>query len=79
MTKDIRICAAGKREIGFNEELRTPTIKLEATRRDWADERALYMDFDAPARKPVEAVFIPYYAWANRNEGEMLVWTDIDR
>jgi len=77
--KDIRICAAGKREIGWNEELGVPVIKLDATRRDWQDDGALYMDFDVPVRKSVEAVFIPYYAWANRDEGEMLIWTDIDR
>jgi len=77
--KDIRITAGGKREIGFNDELGVPVIRLDATRREWAEDGPLYMDFEAPARKTVEAVFIPYYAWANRDEGEMLVWTDIDR
>ena len=77
--KDIRICAAGKREIGWNEALNVPVIRLDATRREWPDDGALYIDYEAPARKPVEAVFIPYYAWANRDEGEMLIWTDIDR
>ena len=76
--KDIRICAAGKREIGFNKELDVPVINIEATRRVWPDDEPLYMELTVPERKPVTAVFVPYYAWANRDEGEMLVWTDID-
>jgi DUF1680 family protein len=27
-----------------------------------------------PAKLPGELTFIPYYAWANRGEGEMIVW-----
>ena len=77
--KDVRICAGGKREVGFNAELGVPVIKLDATRREWPESAPLYMEYEAPARRGVEAYFVPYYAWANRDEGEMLVWTDIDR
>lgn len=29
--------------------------------------------------KPAKMTFIPYYAWANRSEGQMRVWQDINR
>jgi DUF1680 family protein len=37
------------------------------------DGGALYGDCP-PRRTPAELTFIPYYAWANRGEGEMRVW-----
>ena len=38
------------------------------------DSRAdLYAD-QAPARQPITATAVPYYAWNNRGLGEMLVW-----
>ena len=76
--KDIRICAAGKRRIVQNKELDAPAIVLEATRREWSDDEQLYSELVVPARRKTDAYFIPFYAWANRDEGEMLVWTDID-
>ncbi len=35
---------------------------------------ALYGDYVPAQERPVELKFIPYYAWANRGEGEMRVW-----
>ena len=77
--KDVRICADGYRSITVNSELGVPAITIAATRREWPDSEPLYMDYEAPVRREVQAYFIPYFAWANRAEGEMLVWTDIDR
>ncbi|PWW01117.1 hypothetical protein DFQ01_1106 [Paenibacillus cellulosilyticus] len=52
-------------------------ITTEAVRGDTSDawqDGALYRK-DAEWRPtPVTATFIPYYAWANRGEGEMTVW-----
>ena len=76
--KDIRICAGGRRQVELNAELGAPAIRIPATRRNWPESAPLYMEYEAPARREVEAHFVPYYAWANRDEGEMLVWTDID-
>lgn len=76
--KDIRLCAGGRRSVEFNEELGAPAIRIQATRREWPENAPLYMEYEAPARREAEAYFVPYYAWANRDEGEMLVWTDID-
>ncbi|GIO29848.1 MULTISPECIES: glycoside hydrolase family 127 protein [Paenibacillus] len=35
---------------------------------------ALYSERELPDYRPAKAKFIPYYAWANRGEGEMRVW-----
>lgn len=37
-------------------------------------EGQLYRPADAEQYEPQELRFIPYYAWANRGEGEMRVW-----
>ena len=76
--KDIRLCAGGARSVELNEEMGVPAIRIPATRRIWPESAPLYMEYETPARREVEAYFVPYYAWANRDEGEMLVWTDID-
>jgi len=41
----------------------------------------LYQQYSAetPATRPVELKFIPYYAWANRSETAMQVWTAVLR
>ena len=49
--------------------LKAPGKRLLATARD-----ALYADWQAPAFEDATLTFIPYFAWANRGEGEMEVW-----
>jgi uncharacterized protein len=46
-----------------------------------ADRSSLYFSHNAPPRKsrPVQLTFIPYYAWANRAQTPMQVWTPITR
>ena len=34
----------------------------------------LYADYAPAEVRPVELRLIPYFAWANRGEGEMRVW-----
>jgi hypothetical protein len=42
-----------------------------------ADQKQLYRyDGEAPQRQPQPLVFIPYFCWANRGEGEMRVWIE---
>jgi len=77
--KDVRICTGAAPEIVENAELGVPAVVIPSTRREWPESAPLYMDFESPVRREVPAYFIPYYAWANREPGEMLVWTDIDR
>jgi len=44
-----------------------------------ADRSSLYFSHNAPPRKsrPVQLMFIPYYAWANRAQTPMQVWAPI--
>ena len=46
-----------------------------------SDRSGLYFSHNAPPRKsrPVQLTFIPYYAWANRAQTPMQVWTPIAR
>lgn len=51
------------------------TVRAEAEKlreEDWTN--GLYSPEAAPGTKPHPVKFIPYYAWANRGEGEMTVW-----
>ncbi|MCM1044943.1 MAG: glycoside hydrolase family 127 protein [Candidatus Gastranaerophilales bacterium] len=38
------------------------------------EEAALYQPYKPPVRRKTTLTLIPYYAWANRGEGEMRVW-----
>src|SRR6202158_4647778 len=44
-----------------------------------ANRSNLYFPHNAPARKsrPIQLTFIPYYAWANRAQTPMQVWTPV--
>ncbi|MBQ8545550.1 MAG: glycoside hydrolase family 127 protein [Clostridia bacterium] len=57
---------------GFNEELGVPTITLDAFIKQ--SSNSLYAPI-SQNRKRVKAKFIPYYAFANRGESPMQVWT----
>lgn len=42
-----------------------------------ADDQPLYRQATgSPAMRSQPLTFIPYFAWANRGEGEMRVWVD---
>lgn len=41
------------------------------------DSDKLYQPYQEPVYSKKELKFIPYYSWANRNPGEMLVWVKI--
>lgn len=49
------------------------TITAEGVRLT-ADDSAAPYQTTPPTRSPAHLVFIPYYAWNNRGEGEMRVW-----
>jgi DUF1680 family protein len=48
--------------------LRAPGLRIPLT------DGPLYRDTPAASPVPAELTFIPYFAWANRGEGEMCVW-----
>ncbi len=60
---------------GFDNELGVPTITVSAFIRE--DSDALYSPL-SQSRKEITAKFIPYYAFANRGETDMQVWTLVE-
>ena len=49
-------------------------LELPASRRKAPERAPLYRDWTPPEADPVTLRLIPYFAWANRGEGEMRVW-----
>ncbi len=45
-------------------------------KREKAKTEALYQAYTKPEYDECELIFIPYYTWANRGEGEMRVWVN---
>lgn len=41
------------------------------------DNNALYSDYTIPRTEPCTIRLVPYFAWANRGEGEMRVWIPV--
>ena len=74
--RDIRVDGRAAFRAGRNDTLGVPTLKIKAWRRETDDGAPLY---SVMQRKllPCEATFIPYYAFANRGESEMLVWVNV--
>ena len=60
---------------GFDKELNVHTISLSAFIKE--DNGSLYSPHSTK-RKETFAKFIPYYAFANRGENDMQVWTLIE-
>ena len=86
--KDVALSAGKNSNSGFEETfekdllggvlvLRHPGAAYEES----ADRSSLYFSHNAPPRKsrPVQLTFIPYYAWANRVQTAMQVWTPMAR
>lgn len=67
--------AISKIEIGGQEMV---TVGLKGFRMELPQDGApLYTCYAPPKETPAELKFIPYYAWANRGEGEMSVWVRV--
>lgn len=63
----------------YTEELGTPMVMLRTAakrRLPITVEGGLYHTYVKPRYEEKELRFIPYYAWANRGEGEMEVWVN---
>ena len=74
--RDICVDSRAAFKTGKNEELGAPTLTVRARRREDDADAPLY---SVMRRRFVQcdAVFIPYYAFANRGESEMLVWVNV--
>ncbi len=59
-------------ETTFGHE--TVKLRVPAKRLLPAEDNALYTTWQPPREEPATITLVPYYAWANRGEGEMLVW-----
>ncbi len=53
---------------------RTVRLTVPAKRLILDPNAPLYSDWRAPREEPAKITLVPYYCWANRGEGEMLVW-----
>ncbi len=72
---DIRIDKCTKFTHGFNSELGVPTLELDAFVRE--KPSSLYSQLSLK-RKKIKAKLIPFYAFANRGESPMQIWTLIE-
>jgi DUF1680 family protein len=83
--KDVALSAdkpSAKFEEKFDKELLGGVLVLRhagAVYEESADRNGLYFSHNAPRPKsrPVQLTFIPYYAWANRVQTPMQVWTPV--
>jgi DUF1680 family protein len=86
--KDVALEVEAKRsgqfQENFEKDLLGGVLVLRhggAVYEESADRSSLYFSHNAPPRKsrPVQLTFIPYYAWANRAQTPMQVWTPLAR
>ncbi|MCU1242024.1 MAG: putative glycosyl hydrolase [Candidatus Acidoferrum typicum] len=86
--KDVALSAdkasSGRFEEKFDNDLLGGVLVLRhagTVHEESADRSGLYFSHDAapPKSRPVQLTFIPYYAWANRVQTPMQVWTPVAR
>src|SRR6266851_178269 len=86
--KDVALSAdkasSGRFDENFDKDLLGGVLVLRhagAVYEESADRSGLYFSHNAPLRKsrPVQLTFVPYYAWANRIQTPMQVWTPLAR
>lgn len=72
--RDIRLSKRSRIKIGKNKDLNVPTLILKAYRTQVQPETSLY--YNAADEKFIETTvtMIPYYAFANREDTDMLIW-----
>ena len=64
------------------QEVSKDMVTLYAHGRRYEDDEstdALYTEYTKPAYKETALQFVPYFAWNNRGEGEMMVWVRGER
>ena len=71
--KDIAIRPEMPFTCAWNEALNVPMLRTTATRSIWPEKTRIYTS-DPVKRIGASLTLIPYFAWANRGENEMLVW-----
>jgi DUF1680 family protein len=86
--KDVALSAGKDSSSGFEETFQKDLLggvlllrHSGALYEESDDRSSLYFSHNAPPRRsrPVRLTFIPYYAWANRVQTPMQVWTPMAR
>lgn len=73
----LSVCVDSKPEELMLNIAGTDVVALRiAGKRRKASDRALYGSLKKPEYEEVELIYVPYYAWNNRGEGEMSVWVN---
>ncbi len=72
--RDIALLKNTTFTVHFDENFGANVIDAQGQRVDVSDNTALYTAIDAIKTKLVDVRFIPYYAFANRSDCDMLVW-----
>lgn len=71
----LSVCVDSKPEELMLNIAGTDVVALRiAGKRRKTSETALYSTLKKPEYEDVELIYVPYYAWNNRGEGEMSVW-----
>jgi len=76
--QDLMVDIALEAETEYSEEMRMPVIRAKGWRRVMKDGSWLYRPVSTEL-EPAKLTFIPYYAFANRGESDMQVWTLLKR
>ncbi len=72
------ICRPEHVKVEMTETLGRPMAVLKIpAKRQLPSVGGLYIDYTPPVEEGATLTMIPYYAWANRGEGEMAVWIRI--
>ena len=73
----LSVCVDSKPEELMLNIAGTDVVALRiAGKRRKASDMALYGTLKKPEYEDVELIYVPYYAWNNRGEGEMSVWVN---
>lgn len=73
----LSVCVDSKPEELMLNIAGTDVVALRiAGKRRKASDMALYGSLKKPEYEEVELIYVPYYAWNNRGEGEMSVWVN---
>lgn len=72
--RDIRLSKRSRVRFGKDDGLGVSTLTLSGYRTEIDAETSLYYDSADERLKKVEVKMIPYYAFANRGDTDMLIW-----
>lgn len=76
--RDISVKADGDMIMGYDKDLDLPVMIVDGYRRKYCDREKLYQPV-SDNYVNLKLKFIPYFAFANRGETEMLIWTQFKR